>query len=114
MNRKLQIAALGAAVMVTFWAGMTFARGFGGVSGRNPYAESGGSGQFGAGSRSGSYTTQRGGTINYGAAGVGGRGEGGGAAGRGVYGVEGTTAGGRDYASAGRVGGAVGAGGDAV
>ena len=30
MNRKMQVAALGAAVMVTLWAGMTFARGFGG------------------------------------------------------------------------------------
>jgi tetratricopeptide (TPR) repeat protein len=66
------------------------------------------------GSRSGSYTTARGGTINYGAAGYGARGAGGGAAGRGVYGVDGTTAGGRSFADIGRAGGAVGPGGNAV
>ncbi len=66
------------------------------------------------GSRSGSYTTARGGTINYGAAGYGARGAGGGAAGRGVYGVDGTTAGGRSFADIGRAAGAVGPGGNAV
>lgn len=66
------------------------------------------------GSRSGSYTTQRGGTINYGAAGAGARGPNGGAAGRGVYGVSGTTAGGRSFADVGRAGGAVGPGGNAI
>ena len=71
-------------------------------------------GQINYGSRSGSYTTARGGTVDYGAAGYGARGAGGGAAGRGVYGVEGTTAGGRSYADVGRVGGAVGPGGNAV
>ena len=80
--------------------------GYGSFNGNNPYA--------GARSGSGSYTTQRGGTVDYGAAGEGGRGAYGGAAGRGVYGVEGTTAGGRDYGTAGRVGGAVGPGGNAV
>jgi tetratricopeptide (TPR) repeat protein len=88
--------------------------GFGSYSGKNPYASGIGGSEFGAGSRSGSYTTDRGGTINYGAAGAGVRGPEGGAAGRGVYGVSGTTAGGRDYASAGRAGGAVGPGGNAV
>ncbi len=71
-------------------------------------------GRIDYGSRSGSYNTARGGTINYGAAGYGARGPGGGAAGRGVYGVEGTTAGGRSFADVGRAGGAVGPGGNAV
>ena len=44
-------------------------------------------GQLDYGSRSGSYTTARGGTVDYGAAGYGARGPGGGVAGRGVYGV---------------------------
>src|SRR5207249_1789093 len=51
---------------------------------------------------------------DYGAAGIGARGPGGGAAGRGVYGVDGTTAGGRSVADVGRAGGAVGPGGNAV
>ena len=42
MNRKLQVAALGAVVLVTFCAGMTFARGFGGGGG----ARGGGGGGF--------------------------------------------------------------------
>ena len=71
-------------------------------------------GQLDYGTRSGSYDTARGGTINYGAAGAGARGPGGGAAGRGVYGVAGTTAGGRSFGDVGRVGGAVGPGGNAV
>ena len=48
MNRKLQIAALGAAVMVTLWAGMTFARGFGGGGG---FRGGGGGGFRGGGGR---------------------------------------------------------------
>jgi tetratricopeptide (TPR) repeat protein len=71
-------------------------------------------GRIDYGTRSGSYTTARGGTINYGAAGYGARGPGGGAAGRGAYGVEGTTAGGRSFADVGRAGGAVGPAGNAV
>ena len=66
------------------------------------------------GSRSGSYTTARGGTVDYGAAGHGARGPGGAEAGRGVYGIQGTTAGGRSYTDVGRAGGAVGPGGNAV
>jgi tetratricopeptide (TPR) repeat protein len=66
------------------------------------------------GSRSGSYTTSRGGAIDYGAAGYGARGPGGAAAGRGAYGVQGTTAGGRSYSDLGHVGGAVGPYGNAV
>ena len=58
--------------------------------------------------------TARGGTVDYGAAGAAGRGPGGAAAGRGVYGVSGTTAGGRSYADVGRAGAAVGPGGNAV
>ena len=71
-------------------------------------------GRINYGSRSGSYTTARGGTVDYGAAGYGARGPGGGVAGRGVYGVEGTTAGGRSFADVGRAGGAIGPGGNAV
>jgi hypothetical protein len=52
--------------------------------------------------------------VNYGAAGYGGTGAGGTSAGRGVYGVQGTTAGGRSYEDVGRAGGAVGPGGYAV
>ncbi len=66
------------------------------------------------GARSGSYNTARGGTVNYVAAGVAGRGPGGAAAGRGAYGVAGTTAGGRSFADVGRAGGAVGPRGNAV
>jgi tetratricopeptide (TPR) repeat protein len=76
------------------------------------YAAPGGyGGRLDYGTRSGSYTTPRGGTVNYGGAGIGGRGPGGVDAGRGVYGVGGTTAGGRTYGDVGRVGGAVGPGG---
>ncbi len=71
-------------------------------------------GQIQYGSRSGSYTTSRGGTVNYGAAGAGARGPGGGEAGRGVYGIQGTTAGGRSYSDVGRAGGAAGPQGNAV
>ncbi len=107
-------------------------RSYGGYSGlhegagSNPYAATGTShrggeyasgpygGHYGAGSGSGSYTTQRGGTVDYGAAGRGASGPGGAEAGRGVYGVSGTTAGGRSFADVGRVGGAMGPGGNAV
>ncbi len=71
-------------------------------------------GRIDYGSRSGSYTTARGGTVNFGAAGMAGRGPGGEEAGRGAYGVSGTTAVGRSYADVGRAGGAVGPGGNAV
>ena len=71
-------------------------------------------GQIQYGSRSGSYTTSRGGTVNYGAAGAGARGPGGAEAGRGVYGIQGTTAGGRSYSDVGRAGGAAGPQGNAV
>ncbi len=103
--------------------------GYGGVrggEGSNPYAAPGMStrsgefssgpygGRYGSGSGSGSYTTARGGSVNYGAAGRGAVGPGGAEAGRGVYGVSGTTAGGRSYGDVGRVGGAAGPGGNAV
>ncbi|MEW4570608.1 hypothetical protein AB1L88_22320 [Tautonia sp. JC769] len=71
-------------------------------------------GQFQAGSGSGSYTTNRGGTIDYGGAGAGGTGPGGVSAGRGVYGLQGTTAGGREYTNYGRVGGVSGPGGNTL
>jgi hypothetical protein len=71
-------------------------------------------GQYKSGTTSGSYTTQRGGTVDYGAAGEGAKGPGGTTAGRGVYGVSGTTAGGRSYSDYGRVGGAAGPEGNAV
>jgi Tetratricopeptide repeat len=71
-------------------------------------------GEIEYGSRSGSYTTSRGGTVDYGAAGYGAKGPGGAEAGRGVYGVQGTTAGGRSYSDVGRVGGAAGPQGNAV
>jgi tetratricopeptide (TPR) repeat protein len=92
----------------------------------NPYAAGGTSfrsresasgplgGQSQAGSRSGSFTTQGGSTVRYGAAGVGGVGPGGTAAGRGVGGVQVTTPGGRTATNVGRAGGAVGPGGRAV
>jgi tetratricopeptide repeat protein len=92
------------------------ARGYGGGTsyGNRGTAQGMNGGRIEYGSRSGSYTTARGGSIDYGAAGYGARGPGGGAAGRGVYGVEGTTAGGRSFADVGRAGGAVGPGGNAV
>ena len=71
-------------------------------------------GHYGSRSGGGSYTTQRGGTIDYGAAGRGGGGPGGTEAERGVYGVSGTTAGGRSFSDVGRVGGATGPGGNSV
>jgi hypothetical protein len=66
------------------------------------------------GERSGSFTTARGGTVDYGAAGAGVRGPEGGVAGRGVAGAQVTTAGGRTFTDVGRAGGAVGPGGAAV
>lgn len=96
-------------------------RSMGGFQGANPYASGGGRSISGAqgggaasGSRSGSYTTRRGGEINYGAAGAGAVGPNGGAAGRGIGGAQATTAGGRTLTNVGRAGGAVGPGGRAV
>jgi tetratricopeptide (TPR) repeat protein len=94
-------------------------RSYGGYGGGMSYGSRGAAegmrgGQLDYGARSGTYNTARGGTINYGAAGEAARGPAGGATGRGVYGVSGTTAGGRSYADVGRVGGAVGPGGNAV
>ena len=66
------------------------------------------------GSRSGSHTTQRGTTINYGAAGVGGTGAGGGQGGRFVGGVRVTGPGGQTYSRVGRGRAAVGPQGNAV
>ena len=66
------------------------------------------------GSRSGSYTTQRGSTINYGVAGAGAKGPHGGAAGRAIGGVQVTTPGGRTATQAGRAGGVVGPYGNAM
>jgi hypothetical protein len=102
-----------------------FRGGYGGMSSfnRTPSFSSAGSfdrergyggGSFGYGERSGSYTTARGGSINYGAAGYGARGAGGFEGGRAAYGVEGTTAGGRSFADVGRAGGVVGPGGAGV
>lgn len=71
-------------------------------------------GSYNSGARSGTYNTQRGGTINYGAAGRSGTGPGGTTAGRGVYGVQGTTAGGKSYGDVGRVGGVQGPGGNSA
>lgn len=72
----------------------------------------GGTGQAGRGS--GSFTTQRGGTVNYGGAAIGGTGAGGFSGGRYVGGVSVTTAGGQTINKAGRGGAAVGPGGNAV
>jgi Tetratricopeptide repeat len=66
------------------------------------------------GSRAGSYTTGRGTSIGYGAAGIGGRGPAGGVAGRGVDGARVTTPGGRSFTDVGRAGGAIGPRGNAV
>jgi hypothetical protein len=94
--------------------------------GRNPYemggmstrsggfAEGAGGGRVGYGERTGSITTPRGGTVDYGAAGAAGRGPGGGVAGGGVHGAQVTTAGGRTFTDVGRAGGAVGPNGAAV
>ncbi len=87
----------------------TFNRAGGEFRGYNPYG-----GRTESGYRAGSYTTNRGGTIDYGAAGRGVVGPGGGMAGRGVAGVNVTTAGGRSFTDVGRAGGAVGPGGRAV
>ncbi len=65
------------------------------------------------GSRSGSHTTQRGTTINYGAAGAGVKGPGGGAAGKAVGGVQVTTPGGRTATEVGRADAVVGPYGNA-
>ena len=103
----------------------TFNRAGGEFRGNNPYAggasyggRSYAQGAYGgrteSGYRAGSYTTDRGGTIDYGAAGRAGVGPGGGVAGRGVAGMNVTTAGGRSFTDVGRAGGAVGPGGAAV
>jgi hypothetical protein len=67
-----------------------------------------------AGSGSGSYTTQRGTTIDYAGAGRGGTTAGGVDYGRGVGGVQVTTPGGKEVTKVGTAGGAVGPGGNAV
>jgi hypothetical protein len=103
----------------------TFNREGGAFHGYNPYAGGMSSagrsytqGAYGgraeSGYRTGSYTTARGGTIDYGAAGRAGVGPGGTAAARGVGGVQVNTAGGRSFTDVGRAGGAVGPGGTAV
>jgi tetratricopeptide (TPR) repeat protein len=87
----------------------------GGMSyGNRGVAEGMSGGRIDYGSRSGSYTTNRGTTINYGAAGIGGTGPGGTTAGRAVGGAQVTTPGGRSFTDLGRAGGAVGPGGNAV
>ncbi|MDR3638532.1 MAG: tetratricopeptide repeat protein [Isosphaeraceae bacterium] len=78
------------------------------------YGEGMSGGRIDYGSRSGSYTTNRGTTVDYGAAGVAGRGPGGVEGARGVAGVQATTAGGRTFTDVGRAGGVVGPGGNAV
>lgn len=65
-------------------------------------------GHINYGTRSGSYTTNRGTTIDYGGAGAAGRGPGGGAAAGGVGGVHVTGANGRSFTDVGRAGGVVG------
>ncbi len=80
-----------------------------GTEGRNPYG-----GAYGAGARTGSFTTPGGSTVKYGAAGAGGVGPGGTAAGRGVGAVNVTTPGGRSVTDVGRAGGAVGPEGNAI
>jgi hypothetical protein len=103
----------------------TFNRAGGEYRGYNPYAGGASSagrsysqGAFGgrseAGYRAGSYTTDRGTTIDYGAAGRAGVGPGGAAGARGVAGVNVTTPGGRSFTDVGRAGGAIGPGGAAV
>ncbi len=93
--------------------------GYGGVA-RTPtfgnYGHYGGNygGGISYGARTGSYTTNRGTSINYGAAGIGGRGPAGGVAGRGVAGARVTGAGGRSFTDVGRAGGAIGPRGNAV
>lgn len=89
-------------------------RGGSGYSSASRGSYSGAGGSVNYGSRSGSYTTNRGGTVDYGAAGAAGRGAGGGAAAGGVGGVKVTTANGRTFTDAGRAGAAVGPGGNAV
>jgi hypothetical protein len=104
----------------------------GGYGGHSPSANMYGGGMSGSGYRTstpvvgqggrsgmahqagGSYTTDRGGTINYGGVGVSGTGPGGVTAGRGVGAAQITTAGGHTVTKAGRAGGAVGPGGNAV
>ncbi len=86
--------------------------GYGSQAGRTVVGPAGGS--YHAGASRGSYTTAGGSTINYGAAGQGGRGPYGGAAGRGVAGVQVTTPGGQSYTHVGGARGAVGPGGVAV
>ncbi len=102
------------------FGGGGFRGGYGGMSsfGRTPsfsparsFGNYGGMGA-GYGARSGSFNTARGGSVNYGAAGVGARGLGGFEAGRGVAGARVTTAGGRSFGEVGRVGGVVGPGGN--
>ncbi|HZW32159.1 MAG TPA: tetratricopeptide repeat protein [Isosphaeraceae bacterium] len=94
----------------SFSSAGTFDRGGGEFRGYNPYAGGG----MATGARTGSDTTARGGTIDYGAAGRGVVGPGGGMAGRGVAGAQVTTAGGRTFTDVGRAGGAVGPAGNAV
>ncbi len=72
------------------------------------------SGVVNTGSKSGSYTTKGGTTIDYKGAGGSVTGSGGGKAGRVVGGVEVTGSGGKSYTKAGTTGGAVGPGGKAV
>lgn len=87
---------------------------YGGGSTRNvqrPYGLSATEPSGSANSGKGSYTTKRGGTIDY--AGAGGKGTGaeGGKGAGGVYGIDVTTAGGKDFEHAGHAGGVMGPGG---
>lgn len=96
------------------------ARGSVGSYGGGSGARSGGTvvgpagGTRSAGSTSGSHTTQRGTTIDYGAAGRTATGPGGATAGRGVGGVQVTTPGGKTVSKAGTAKGVAGPGGNAV
>jgi Tetratricopeptide repeat len=97
----------------SFSSAGSFNRGGASYGNRSSYEGMNG-GQINYGSRSGSYTTNRGGTINYGAAGYGARGPGGVEGGRGAYGAQVTTAGGRSFTDVGRAGGIAGPGGNAI
>lgn len=99
--------SFGGASIGSYGGGGFATRSGGGVVG--PY---GGSAM--GGRASGSYTTQRGGTIDYRGAGIGGTTPGGISGGRYVGGVNVTTAGGRDLTHVGAGRGAIGPGGNAI
>ena len=88
----------------------SFERSGGGYRGYNPYSGA----STGGGYRAGSYDGSHGGSVDYAGAGRYATGPYGGGAARGAGAVQVTTPGGRTYTDAGRAGGAVGPGGNAV